>query len=303
MKNRKFKCVIAVLLAAVMCFSMTACGSSKKEKKKIIVGASNFTEKSILGEMYAQLIKENTDYEVEERQGLAGVAVCFDALENHEIDMFVSYTGSALLYLLGETMTNDSDEAWQRTHDIMLNDHNVFTSNPLGFNNTYVMSVKKETAGKYGLKNLTDLIDKSPELKLGCTVEFLERQDGLPLFENKYGASFKEKTGLDANLRYDALEADEVDVVDAFATDALLSKMGLVKLEDNLQFFPPYSAVNFVDNDLIKSDPKLAELLARLDGAIDEDTMAAMNAEVDIDGRNAKDVAHDFLVSKGLISK
>ena len=92
-----------------------------------------------------------------------------------------------------------------------------------------------------------------------------------------------------------------MDVVDAFATDALLSKLGLTTLEDDLGFFPPYYAVNFVNADLIQSDPALAEVLSKLDGAIDEATMAAMNAQVDVDGMSAKGVAHQFLVDNGLI--
>ena len=86
--------------------------------------------------------------------------------------------------------------------------------------------------------------------------------------------------------------------MDAFATDALLSKLGLTTLEDDLGFFPPYYAVNFVNADLIQSDPALAEVLSKLDGAIDE---AAMNAQVDVDGMSAKEVAHQFLVDNGLI--
>ena len=109
--------------------------------------------------------------------------------------------------------------------------------------------------------------------------------------------------GLDASLRYTAIENDEVDVVDAFATDALLSKLGLTMLEDDLSFFPPYYAVNFVDAELQESDPELAEVLSRLDGAIDEATMAAMNAQVDVDGMSAQEVAHQFLVEHGLVTE
>ena len=97
-------------------------------------------------------------------------------------------------------------DSWQTVHDLMEKDHGIATSNPLGFNNTYVMSVKPETAEQYNLKTLSDLIEKSPELNLGCTVEFIQREDCLPLLESKYDASFKDVSGLDASLRYDAIE-------------------------------------------------------------------------------------------------
>ena len=313
MKN--LKKITCALTAAALSLSLAACGSSGSGSgsvssapsstgsgdKTIVVGTSNFTEVNILGELYTELIEANTDYTVDQRFGLAGAAGCFDALEQGSIDMFVEYTGTALMNLLAQPMNTDKDVVWQTVIDKMMKDHHIYTSAPLGFNNTYVMSVKPETAEAYGLTTLSDLIEKSPELRLGCTVEFIQREVCLPLLESQYNAEFKDVTGLDASLRYTAIENDEVDVVDAFATDALLSKLGLTTLEDDLGFFPPYYAVNFVNADLIQSDPALAEVLSKLDGAIDEATMAAMNAQVDVDGMSAKEVAHQFLVDNGLI--
>lgn len=163
------------------------------------------------------------------------------------------------------------------------------------------MSVKPETAERYGISTLSQLLEKSPELSLGCTVEFIQREDCLPLLEKDYGAKFKDVKGLDASLRYTAIDNNEVDVVDAFATDALLSKLGLTMLEDDISFFPPYYAVNFVDADLLQADPELQEVLSRMDGKIDDKTMAAMNAQVDIDGMTASEVAHHFLVENDLV--
>lgn len=65
-------------------------------KDKIVVGSSNFTEVMILGYMYSDLIESNTDIEVEERFNLNGGVVCFNAIQNGDIDMFVEYTGSIL---------------------------------------------------------------------------------------------------------------------------------------------------------------------------------------------------------------
>lgn len=233
---KRFTCMA---MAAAMALSLAACGGTPSDaggsgseagsgdQKTIVVGTSNFTEVNILGEIYTELIEANTDYEVEQRFGLSGAAMCFDALEQGSIDMFVEYTGTALLNLLAQPMDTDKDRVWQTVHDLMLEEHGIQTSNPLGYNNTYVMSVKPETAEKYGLTSLSDLIEKSPELRLGCTVEFMDREDCLPLLESKYGTAFQDVKGLDASLRYTAIENDEVDVVDAFATDALLSKLGL----------------------------------------------------------------------------
>ena len=108
-------------------------GLRQQGKKTIVVGSSNFTEVTILGEMYTELIEANTDYEVEQCFGLAGASVCFDALENDQIDMFVEYTGTALMNLLAQPMNTDGEAVWQTVYDMMLKDHGIYTSRPLGF--------------------------------------------------------------------------------------------------------------------------------------------------------------------------
>lgn len=299
------KAVAALLCSALVVASVFSYGfiirPSGTSDKTIVVGTSNYTEVQILGEIYTELIESNTDYHVEQRFGLAGASVCFSSLESGGIDMFVEYTGTALMNLLGQPVDTDPNAVWNKVHDMMLEEHGIVTSKPLGFNNTYVMSVKPETAERYGISTLSQLLEKSPELSLGCTVEFIQREDCLPLLEKDYGAKFKDVKGLDASLRYTAIDNNEVDVVDAFATDALLSKLGLTMLEDDISFFPPYYAVNFVDADLLQADPELQEVLSRMDGKIDDKTMAAMNAQVDIDGMTASEVAHHFLVENDLV--
>lgn len=115
-------------------------------------------------------------------------------------------------------MDSDPERVYETVSAQMRSEHNIHTSKPLGFNNTYVMSVKPKTAEAYGLETLSDLIGKSEELRLGCTVEFVDRDDCLPLLESEYGVKFKEVSGLDASVRYTAIDSGKVDVVDAIST-------------------------------------------------------------------------------------
>ena len=129
-----------------------------------------------------------------------------------------------------------------------------------------------------------------------CQADFTQREDALPRLESTFHTKFGEVNALDVAVRYTAIDSGQVDVIDAFATDALLSKFDLVQLEDDASFFPPYYAVNFIRQECLDEYPELKEVLALLDGRISNEAMAAMNAEVDLEGRNAADVAHDFLV-------
>lgn len=294
--------IISVVLAVVLIFSalaLTSCSSSKK--KEITVGSSNFTEVVILGNIYKLLIEENTDIKVNTSFGLNGATFCFAALENKDIDMFVEYTGSMLSNVCKQPMSNDPEQVYNTVKETLDKEHNVYTSAPLGFNNTYIMSVRPETADKYGLETLFDLVEVAPELKLGCTMEFVQRADCLPLFEKTFNTKFKEVSGLDASVRYTAIESGQVDVIDAFTTDALLVKTGLTSLKDDVNFFPPYYACNFIRKDTFEKYPELEELLSKLDGLFDEETMAALNAKVDVEGQNEVTVAREFLEEKGLI--
>lgn len=296
----QWKKATGLMLTVVAAASLMACQSNKKE---ITIGASNFTEVNILGNIYKELIETNTDVEVKTSFGLSGAAICFAALEKGDIDMFVEYTGTALSNLLEQPLNSDPEQVYETVTRLMAEEHGIHTSQPLGFNNTYVMSVKPETAEKYGLKTLSDMVEKSGELTLGCTVEFVDREDCLPLLESQHNVKFKEVSGLDASIRYTAVSSGQVDVVDAFLTDALLYKLGLVTLTDDLNFFPPYYACNFVSQETLKKFPELNEVLAKLDGKIDEKTMADMNNQVDVDGKSAEEVAHTFLMEHDLLGK
>lgn len=296
------KKLISLVLTIILIFSaLTLTSCSSNSEKEITVGTSNFTEVVILGNIYKTLIEENTDIKVNTSFGLNGATFCFAAMKNKDIDMFVEYSGTMLSNICKQPMNNDPDQVYEIVKRILDEEHNVYTSAPLGFNNTYIMSVKPETAKKYNLKTLTDLMKIAPELKLGCTMEFVQREDCLPLLETTFNTKFKEVSGLDASVRYTAIDSNQVDVIDAFTTDALLSKIGLTTLEDDTKFFPPYYACNFVREDTLEKYPELRELLSKLDGLFDEETMSILNAKVDIDGQNEVTVAREFLKEKGLI--
>ena len=138
-------------------------------------------------------------------------------------------------------------------------------------------------------------------LTLGCTAEFLHREDCLPGLEAKFGTQFKDVKALDATIRYQAVANGEVDVVDAFSTDALLKKLNLQGLPDDMGFFPPFYAVSFTRGKLLEQHPELKDVFAKLDGQISDEEMRNMNYAVDVEGRDAHEVAHEFLVQKGLL--
>ena len=172
---------------------------------------------------------------------------------------------------------------------------------PLGFNNTYTLSVDRAVAEKYDLTKISDLIEYGPELTLGATMEFLERQDGMVGLKEVYGITFKDEIGLDPGIRYTALENGDVDLIDAFSTDGKIKEYDLVILEDDKQFFPPYYVMSILNDEAFENYPKVVEALRLLEGQISEKEMQEMNYLIDEKGLPERKVAEDFLREKGLI--
>jgi glycine betaine/choline ABC-type transport system substrate-binding protein len=288
--------------------------AAQNNKPTVTVGSKQFTEQLILGELLAQLL-EDAGYPVERQIGLAGTDIVHQALVNDEVDTYVEYTGTGLLAILNmslpagtptagaaATPVAGADAVYDIVKDEYAKQFNVAWLDPLGFNNTYTLALTQERAAELGVETISDLIAVSGDLTFGATQEFLTRPDGLPgLMETYQGLQFADAQGFDPGLVYQAVDSGDVDVISAFATDGRIPALGLVTLEDDLGFFPPYYAAPLVRQELLDEDPAVADVLNSLAGSLDDQTMADLNAEVDVEGEEPEDVARAFLEEQGLI--
>jgi osmoprotectant transport system substrate-binding protein len=168
-------------------------------------------------------------------------------------------------------------------------------------NNTYNMVVRADTAEKYKLETLTDLAKVSKELKLGAGPEFRDRKDGLPGLKAKYGMEWKEDLQMAIGLRYQALQNKQIDVVNGYATDGMISALKLKRLKDDKNLWPPYYVAPVVRKEVLDANPKIAEVANKVSGLLDEATISGLNYKVDGDKMEPKDVAADFLKAKGVL--
>lgn len=304
-KQQKMEKYIVISLCGLLVFGPFVASSASRfgsgEEKKITVGTSNYTEAIVLGYIYTELIEANTEIKVEKKFNLNGAVFAFQALEHQQIDTVVAYTGGTLANVLHQPLQKDPDVVWNIVQAKMKEQYQVHVSEPLGFNNTYLLSVRPNIAEKYGLHKLSDVVARANQLRIGCTVEFIQRADCLPGLEKEYNIEFKAVKGLDSTIRYQAIEANEVDIIDAYSTDGLLKKLNLVALEDDIGFFPPYYAITLTRMAVFEQYPELEPLFAKLENSIDDEAMRTMNYQVDVEGMDAKDVAHAFLLKKGYI--
>ena len=276
-----------------------ACSPSRRRAAQVKVGSKNFTEQFVVAEIYAQAL-EAAGIKVERKINLGGTLIAHKALEEKQIDLYPEYTGTMLLAVLKAEPMTDRKAVYDKVKaDYAAKGLVVLNEAPM--NNTYNMVVRPETAAQYKLETLTDLAKVSKELKLGAGPEFRDRKDGLPGLKAKYGMEFKEDLQMAIGLRYQALSNKQIDVVNGYATDGMISALKLKRLKDDKNLWPPYYLAPVVRKDALDANPKIAEVLNSVSAMLDEATMAELNYKVDGEKQEPKDVARAFLKSKGVV--
>ncbi len=234
---------------------------------------------------------------------LAGTYICQQALLAGRIDAYVEYTGTALAAILKQNAAGDSQAVYEQVKEEYRRRFGLDVMPPLGFNNSFAMVMRGDDARRLGVSTLSQLARVAPQLRLGVGYEFLERQDGYKGLVSTYGLKFAEAPRvMDLGLLYRALENKSVDIVAGNNTDGLIAALGLVVLEDDKHYFPPYDAVPIVRPQLFQECPQAQAAFGRLAGRITADDMRKMNYAVDGEKRDAAVVAAEFMASRHLLS-
>ncbi len=291
---------IAIILLTALMMTFVAC--TPQSQKTVVVASKPHAEQYILAEMISLLIETHTDITVEKKIGIGGgTANIHPAMMNGEIDIYPEYTGTGLLFVLKDDLIVDPAELYDSVKSRYMEEYNLQWMGLYGFNNTYALTVKGPTAEKYNLETYEDLALASKDLVFGAEYDFFEREDGYEALKNTYGFEFKDTTEMDIGLKYEALESDQVDVINAFSTDGLIKQYGLKVLKDSKNFFPSYQAATIIRKETLDKYPELEGVLEKLTGQISDEEMIDMNYQVEKENKDPKDVAEKFLKDKGLI--
>jgi osmoprotectant transport system substrate-binding protein len=290
-----FACFVSIALL------LPACAPSRSDR--IVVGSKNFTESLVLGEILAQQIESHTHLKVERRFYLAGTYICQQAILSGRIDIYPEYTGTALTAILKQKVGGDSAEVYQRVKSEYETRLGLTLSRPFGFNNTFAMEIRGEDARRLNLKTLSQAVAFAPQWRAGFGYEFMERPDGYAGLAAAYGLHFAAPPRImDLGLLAPALKNHEIDLAAGNATDGLIPTLDLFVLEDDRHYFPPYEAVAVMRQQTVSQRPEVAQAVAELGDKISDQEMRQLNYALDGQHRDVKDVAHEFLRSKGLIN-
>jgi osmoprotectant transport system substrate-binding protein len=267
----------------------------------LVIGCKNFTEQVVLGEMLAQHLEARTRLHVERRFFLAGTYIAHQALVAGRIDAYVEYTGTALTAVLKLPIENDPKTVYEKVKQQYASRFNVEAMEPLGFNNTFAMVVRGETARQLNLHTLSEATPFAPQWRPGFGYEFMERPDGFQGLARTYHLQFGEPPRvMDLGLLYRALLEKQVDIVAGNSTDGLIAARDLTILDDDKHYFPPYQAVPLVRIETLKNHPEVRQALDGLAGRVSNEDMRQLNYLVDVKHRDVTDVVREFLRGKHL---
>jgi osmoprotectant transport system substrate-binding protein len=285
-------------LSGSLALLASGCRSSNRD---IVVGSKNFTEQLILGQLFAQLLEESCRTEVDRRFYLAGTYICQQAILAGRINVYPEYTGTALAAVLKQRPSGDAPQVYEDVKNEYRRKFGLEVLPPLGFNNSFAMVMRGEDARRLALTKLSQLAPQAPQMKLGVGYEFLERQDGYHGLVRIYDLKFADAPRvMDLGLLYRALENRTVDIVAGSNTDGLIEALGLVVLQDDRHYFPPYDAVPVMRPELLRRCPAARFAFDRLAGRITASEMRNMNYAVDGKKEDSALVARQFLQRAGL---
>lgn len=300
MKTRRSQ---RLILCWVCCAGVlhAASGCKNQAQSKITIGSKFFTEQVVLAELLAQHIETKTGIPVVRKTNLGGTLLVHKALLSGDLDLYVEYTGTALTAVLNEKPQGTASDVYNRVKKQYAEKFHLEVTEPLGFENNFAMVIRGDDARKMHLRTLSDLASIAPQWRVGAGYEFLERPDGFPGLRERYHLQFSRAPRvMDLGLIYRALAGHQVDVVAGNSTDGLIDALGLVALEDDQHYFPPYDAVPIVRESTLARFPQLRVALADLGGKLSASDVRKLNYAVDAEHQDAAAVVRAFLAAKGL---
>ena len=289
-----------VTFAALLSFLLPSCAPS--HANRIVIGSKNFTESLMLGELLAQIVEARTHLKVNRRFYLAGTYICQQAMLAGRIDIYPEYTGTALTAILKQKVEGDRAAVYQRVKSEYEKRFGLTLGPPFGFNDTFAMEIRGADARRLNIKTLSQAAAFAPHWHAGFGYEFMERPDGYAGLAAAYGLHFAGPPRvMDLGLLAPALKDHQIDIAAGNATDGLIPAFDLFALEDDRHYFPPYEAVAVIRQQTLQQHPEVGEAIAELGRKISDQEMQKLNYALDGQRRDVKDVAQEFLRSKGLI--
>ena len=307
-----FLIIITVTSVFSSCDKTEPEGKEPGEKPRVVVASKIDTEGTLLGNMILLMLRKNGFVAVD-NLSFGPTDVVRRAIINGEFDIYPEYTGNGAFFFdqAESAVWKNPEEGYRTVKDLDYRANRLVWLTPAPANNTWAVCVRKDVAEEHGLVTLEDLaayIHEGGYFKLAGSEEFAGRPDALPAFEAAYGFKLSEDQllilsgGNTAQTEQAAArETEGVNAAMAYGTDGQLSALGLVVLEDSLNIQPVYEPTPVVREDILKAHPEIESILKPVFESLDLVTLQTLNASISVEGRNAAEVAEEYLKAKGFL--
>lgn len=316
MKQKYILLLIILIFTSTSLFAMGNQGEVAPEpemtKGPILVASKIDTEGALLGNLIKLILEEN-GFEVEDKISFGPTDVVRRAIISGEIDIYPDYTGNGAFFFnqAESDVWKDREKGYETVAQLDFEENKIVWLTPAPANNTWAICVRKDLADAENLKSLEDLADylnRGGELKLAGSEEFASRPDSLPAFEAAYGFKLEKNQLLilsggntSQTEQAAARKTEGVNASMAYGTDGQLSALGLVVLKDSLNVQPVYEPAPLVRSEIFMKYPEIENILKPVFESLSLETLQALNSSIAVEGRNASDVAAEYLQDKGFI--
>ncbi|WP_040796703.1 glycine betaine ABC transporter substrate-binding protein [Nocardia higoensis] len=276
----------------------------------ITVGSKDFTEQNILGYIIEfALVAAGAD--VRDLTNIQGSNSLRDAQLHSQIDLAYDYTGTGWINYLGnETPIADEIGQFEALRAADLAENRMLWTAMAPLNNTYAIAVSRRVSEETGVRTLSDyarLVDTDPAAATTCVgTEFNVRQDGYPGMARTYGidtGKARRQIVQDAVVYQATADATRCRFGSVAATDGRIPGLDLVLLDDDRSFFPKYNAAVVMSADFAEAHPAVAEIMRPISALLTNETITELNRQVDVEGREPAEVARDWMVAQGMVTK
>lgn len=298
---------VVVALTACMALSSTAYAADA-----VRVGSKIDTEGSLLGNIILQVLEKHGVKTINKIQ-LGNTQVVRGAITAGELDIYPEYTGNGAFFFSDEKdpVWRNATAGYQKVKQLDEQKNHLVWLSPAPANNTWTIAVRGDVAQKNGLSSLDDLsawLKKGGKFKLAASAEFIERSDALPAFEKAYGFKLGQSQLLSlaggdtaVTIKAAAQQTSGVNGAMAYGTDGPVAALGLQTLSDPKGVQPIYAPAPVIRDAVLKQYPQIATWLAPVFASLDEKTLQSLNAQIAVEGQDAKQVAASWLQKKKLI--
>ena len=271
--------LIVAAAACLLLLTASALGPLLQPKAQYVVGAKGFPEQYVLASLIDQRLRA-AGLSSTTRSDL-GSALAFNALAGGDIDVYVDYTGTIWSNTMHRTDTASRETVLSQMSAWLKETHGVTVLGALGFENAYVLAMRRDRAAALGIHSIADLAAAAPQLAVGGDYEIFSRPEWQSL-RSAYGLTFRQERQMQPIFMYKAVADREVDVITAFSSDGRIAEYDLLTLEDPKQAIPPYDAV-LLASPARANDAALASALRPLIGNISIERMREANLAVSRD--------------------